>query len=350
MPLVTDPNQIKEIYDQAAEQGVCMANFCTANMRTTEAIIRAGHLYAEQNGLAPLPMVVSVTGNYVVEPQLVHYTAAKDARLGLRAFLSDVETFMSEDSPYRDVQVMLHLDHAKPGYEDELVPRCLGKFATIMWDCSHYPIDENIARVARFVEETRGKVWVEGAVDEVVQAEDAGETHGDLTDPDLAERFMRETGVFLIVPNLGTEHRSTAATARYDGDRAREIKARVGTKMVLHGTSSMKESDLARLAGDGILKANMWSIFERIGGQAVGADLVENLGNMFPPARLREWQSAGFLGPRYLAEDYRTGQAGGVLGPKGAYLVEHRRRNLWVDAVVEVMTNFMGHLGYRNWQ
>jgi fructose-bisphosphate aldolase class II len=349
MPLISDPIQVKEIYDQAAEAGICLANFCTANPRTTEAILRAASIFARQHGLAGVPMVLSVTANYPIEPQLQHYTASGNVKVGLRALLGDVESFLSEDSPYRDVQVLLHLDHARPGVDDEIIPLVLDKFSTIMYDCSLMPIAENIRRVAAFVEQHAGRVWVEGAVDEVVQAQDPAESHGHLTEPALAERYLRETGVFLIVPNLGTEHRAVAATAHYNSSLAQAIRDRVGPRMVLHGSSSLRDEDLPRLASDGIAKVNVWSILERLGGQAVAADVLHNLGNLLPTGQIRVWQAEGYLGPRFTDPVYQQEQCEGALGPKGWALVEHHRRDIWMGAVVARMLFYLEQFGYARW-
>jgi fructose-bisphosphate aldolase class II len=350
MPLISNPTQVKDIYDEATERGIILANFCTANQRTTEAIFLATHLFGQRYGIDDLPVVVSATANYPIEPQLQQYTATGNAKVGLRALLADVDTFLSSDSPYGDIRAMLHLDHALPGVEDEIIPLCLDRFATIMYDCSYYPFDDNIQMVARFVEQHRDRVLVEGAVDEVIQSEYASTTEGHLTDPAQAERFLYETGAFLIVPNLGTEHRATAAVAAYDGALAQAIRQRVGPRMVLHGSSSLQDEDLPRLADDGIIKVNVWSIFERLGGQALARDVLLNLGNIFPAEQLQAWQAEGYLGQRFLEDRYVQEQAGGALGPKGANLVELRRRTKWHDAVVARMMFYLEQFGYQRWE
>jgi fructose/tagatose bisphosphate aldolase len=348
MPLICDPIQVKEIYDQAVEQGICLANFCTANTLTTEAIFRAAHSFAQAHGLPGVPVVIAATANYPIEPQLQHYTGTANAKLGLRALLADVENYLSEDSPYAGVRVLLHLDHARPGLDDDIIPQVIGKYATIMYDCSMLPIDENIRQVAGFVERYRGRAWVEGAVEEVVQAADSA-PRGGLTDPALAERFLRETGAFLIVPYLGTEHRSTAAVAHYNGTVARAIRDRIGSRMVLHGSSSLHDEDLPRLAGDGIVKVNIWSIFERLGGQAVARDVLENLGNLFTSEQLRAFQEVGILGPRVFEEAYQREQCQGSLGPKGWAVGDRRRRDVWQEAVVARMLFYFEQFSYKRW-
>jgi fructose-bisphosphate aldolase class II len=349
MSLITDPTHARDIYQQAAARGICLANFCTENQRTTEAILRAAHLFAQTHGLPSVPVVLSATANYPIEPQLQHYTGVADARMGLAALLADVDTFLSEDSPYRDVAVMLHLDHALPGYEEEIIPRCLDRFATIMYDCSYFPFDENIRRTAQFVQQHGHQVMVEGCVDEIIQAEDAATEQGHLTDPAQAERFLAATGVDLLVPNLGTEHRSTAASAHYDGALAQQISQRTGPRLVLHGSSSLADADLPRLAGDGIVKVNVWSIFERLGGQAVAGHVLHNLGNMLAASDIAILQAEGMLGPRFSDPGFVEALCQGAVGPKGWALVERSRRAVWQEAVTARMVFYLEQFGYARW-
>ncbi len=350
MPLINDPTHAREIYQQAAAAGICLANFCTENQRTTEAILRAAHTFAQAHDLASVPVVLSVTSNYPIEPQLQHYTGVADAKLGLRALLADVDTFLSADSPYADVAVMLHLDHALPGYEEEIIPLCLDRFATIMYDCSYFPFDENMRRTAAFVAQHGHQVMVEGCVDEIIQAEEAATAQSHLTDPAQAERFLAETGVDLLVPNLGTEHRATSDSAHYHGALAQQISRQVGPRLVLHGSSSLGDADLPRLAGDGIIKVNVWSIFERLGGQAVAGHVLHNLGNMLPAVAIDMLQAEGLLGPRFSDPLFVEALCQGAIGPKGWALVERGRRAVWQEVVTARMLFYLEQFGYARWR
>jgi fructose-bisphosphate aldolase class II len=218
-----------------------------------------------------------------------------------------------------------------------------------MYDCSYFPFDENIRRTAEFVEQHGHQVMVEGCVDEIIQAEDADTAQGQLTDPAQAERYLRATGVDLLVPNLGTEHRSTAASAHYDGARAQQIGQRVGSRLVLHGSSSLADADLPRLAGDGVVKVNVWSIFERLGGQAVAGHILHNLGNMLPAATIALLQAEGMLGARFSDPLFIEALCQGALGPKGWALVERSRRVVWQEVVVARMLFYLEQFGYARW-
>lgn len=342
MPLISDPKEVAAVYARAADCGLCLANFCTANPYTTEAILRAAHEFGQQHGLKAVPIVVSATANYPIEPQLVSYTPLKNAALGLKALVDDVNLMVSPGSPYADLQVMLHFDHGQPEADASLFDWAAEYCATIMYDASDWPMAENIEKTRRFVERMRGRTLVEGAVAEIAQAVE----HADvpLTDPDDAERFYRETGVFLIVPDLGTEHRATATAAHYDGERARAITARIGKRIVLHGSSSLPDSDLPRLASDGIAKINVWTVFERVGGQAVARYMLSELAHILPADELRVLYDQGLVGPQIL-ESVEEGAA-----PRLDSLREEKRRDIWQAAVVARMRFFLEQYNYGRWR
>jgi fructose/tagatose bisphosphate aldolase len=122
------------------------------------------------------------------------------------------------------------------------------------------PIDENIRLTAAFVKQHGRELLIEGAADEI---RESGGAAGELTSPELAERYHRETGVDLMVANLGTEHRATTATLQYHGELAREITMRIGAKLCLHGTSSVPAAQVKQLFADGVRRVNLWTTLER---------------------------------------------------------------------------------------
>ena len=262
MPLVTDPIEVEEIYDRLREREVCLPGFCTESFQTTEAIIRSMHQLGHEYGVASPPAIIAFTGTYPYRPQAVNYTLTRNHLLGARAIMQDIKLFMSDDSPYRDLRVMIHIDHGQPDTDGTLLED-LADIATVMFDCSMHPFEENIRRTAMFVEKNRKTVRVEGAVDEVSVT--GTTTLTDLTTVEMAERFVRETGAYLIVPNLGTEQQSTENKAVYDAARAREISAAVGKRIVLHGTSGVREKDLKNLPRDGVVRTNIWTALEKAG-------------------------------------------------------------------------------------
>lgn len=144
-----------------------------------------------------------------------------------------------------------------------------------------------------------------------------------------------------MVCNLGTEHRATVAEVFYRADRAREIRDLVGPRLVLHGTSSLKEEDLYRLAEDGIAKVNIWTIVEKSGGQALAQDSLEHL-----PEILAQEEMSHFRDKGVITEDYYSSSQGRK--PSLAYLtVAHRRNEVWMPTVVKVMESYFRAFGYK---
>jgi fructose/tagatose bisphosphate aldolase len=349
MPFVTDLSEVEAIYSQARECGACLANFCTANPYTTQAILRAAYEFGREHGIAHMPVIVAATANYPIESQLVSYTPLHDARIGARALIADVETLLGGGSPYAHMRVMLHLDHVQPERDRELLPEILDKFATVMYDASSLPLEDNIKQTAEFVSRHGHRVQIEGAVTEIVQAESQAQ-RDELTSPEEAERFWRATGVSLLVPNLGTEHRATAAVAHYRPEVARAISARVGKRLVLHGSSSVPDSALDGLAQDGIVKVNVWTTFERTGGQAVARFIMRQLGNILPATEFDQLRSEGWLGERYSSDAYRREVCQDTIGPKLSGLREESRRDVWQGAVIERMKFYLSAFHMANFK
>ena len=248
MPLVTDYQHVKDVYHEAAELGVGLPVFCAEDRETLEAILASALEFGQQIGVEDLPIIPAWTVRYPGRGQMTLVSASGNPRLGVRLMFSDLAAFMSEDSPYRKLRVLPHLDHGFPWLDGDIMEQYADDFASIMCDASERPFEENIRLTAEYVERMRGRVVVEGAVDEIFESGGSGHKN-EPTTVALAQRFLRETGVDIIVPNVGTEHRATADQVNYRADRAREISAAVGRILCLHGTSSVKPEDLRAAAG-----------------------------------------------------------------------------------------------------
>jgi len=170
-----------------------------------------------------------------------------DVLLRTRALVDDVRLLVSQYSPYRELRVMLHLDHGHPQRDAELMRKYLDVLASVMYDALEPSLAENMERTARFVSRHRSQVLIEGAVDEVYEA-GSGADKNELTDPQKAARYLAQTGVDLLGPNVGTEHRATLGRVRYQGERAGAIAQQVGARLCLHGASSLKLADIRQTA------------------------------------------------------------------------------------------------------
>ncbi|HNT88022.1 MAG TPA: class II fructose-bisphosphate aldolase [Candidatus Hydrogenedentes bacterium] len=347
MPVISDPVESREVLAEARELGVAIPSFCAEDERTQECILLGAMEKGAELGVENLPVMMACTANYPSHGQMKLYTRAGIVRLGLLGFFSYLDVMMSEHSPYRNLRVLPCLDHGIPELDTYALNECAETFSIVMFDGSEHPLEENMRTTAEYVEKTKGRVLVEGCVDHIVESGDDAESQ--ITSVADAERFVSATGVDLIVANLGTEHRAAAAEKKYHSQRAREISNSVGRILCLHGTSCLKDEELPRLAGDGIIKVNIYTILAQLGGQAVAHHVLKDLGNMFTRDELEALRDAGYLGNRYFSESYREQQCGGKLGSKLAHVAEVPRRDVWVDCVKEQIKHYMDVFNYRNY-
>jgi len=295
MPLIVSRDQVLDLYAAAARKKWVIPCFCSENLTTTEAILAAASDFAIQRHLDRVPITVGITNQYLHRAQSAWYTHSRRWDIGLRLFLADLQVLARDDSPYGNVDVMVHLDHTQHDHDRELLQWDMGQFSSIMFDASSVPLDENIRRTRRFVAEQGDRIVIEGACDEIVDA--TGDIRCVLTTADKAQAYLEGTGVDLIVANLGTEHRAAAGNLTYHGDQARRIRDRVGPRIVLHGASSVPADQIAGLADDGVCKVNLWTALERDASPHLLRELASHADQAAGSQVVAELKAAGLLGP-----------------------------------------------------
>ena len=339
MPLITDYNAVKDIYQDAAERGVALPVFCAEDRETLEAILASALKMGEEIGVEDLPIIPAWTCRYPARGQMLLISSCGDAVVGTKMMFSDLNMLMEEGSPYRKLRVLPHLDHAFPWLDADILEGFADQFASVMCDASEKPFAQNIKMTAEYVAKVRGKVVVEGAVDEIFEA--GGTEKNEPTSVEQAQKFLSETGVDIIVPNVGTEHRATASQVNYLSDKARQLSAAVGKILCLHGTSSVKPEDLALLPKDGFIKINIYTTLAVHGGQAVAHNVLENLVNIFSENQLREMIDKGIL-PETVLD---TGNEAPPR-PKLASVANPPRRDAWFEAVRDRCHDFLTIFNY----
>lgn len=298
MGLVLSREKVLRIYGMAAGNGWVLPAFNTENQTTCEAILSGVWEYGQRIGISHLPIIIAVTNNYPHRPQSHYYTRTGNWELGLRLFLDDLKQLTAPGSPFADLQVMIHLDHIQWDADEKLLDWDMSQFSSIMFDASGLPFDLNIQKTAEFVKLNRDRIVIEGACDEIKQ--NSSET-GELTSPKMAERFYTETGVDILVANLGTEHRASAATRKYFATQARAISKRIGPRLCLHGTSSISDKQLARLFEDGIRKVNIWTSLERESTPVLFQEMVKNASKVLGQEKVKQLIDSKILGSRVRA-------------------------------------------------
>lgn len=269
-----------------------------------------------------------------------------NAVLGNQLMFSDLKIFTGRNSPYKKLRVMPHLDHAFPWLDMDILEGFADQFASVLCDASEKPFTENIILTAEYVEKVKGRVIVEGVVDEIFEAGGEKEKN-EHTTIEQAEKFLNETGVDIIVPNVGTEHRSTTDHVTYNSERARELSGRLGKIMCLHGTSSVKAEDLPNLPCDGFIKINIYTTIAVHGGQAQTRKILDNLGNIFSENDLNELIQAGLLGENVLKENFRENKY--PIRSKLAYVTNPLRRDAWFEGVKNRCSDFYQIFNFQNY-
>jgi fructose-bisphosphate aldolase, class II len=155
------------------------------------------------------------------------------------------------------VPIALHLDH---GTESEVLQAIALGFTSVMFDGDGLPFDENIAITRRLCETAHSiGVCMEAEVGEVPKPDgkDYDEAAIALTEPDEAEQFAKATGVDTLAVALGSVHGLKSKTVSLDLERLKEIRRRVSTPLVLHGSSGVSDADIKKGVGMGLAKVNV---------------------------------------------------------------------------------------------
>ena len=294
MPLVTST----EILAHAEAECYGVGAFNAINMESAQAIFEAAEIER-----APFILQVTQTTLGYTEPEEL---------VALIKALAEKST----------VPVALHLDHGR-SFEKVMQFLRLG-FTSVMIDGTLQEdgktprsYEENVAVTKKVVEAAHAVgVPVEGEIGMLGQiGEDLKGGEESLTDPDLAAKFVEETGVDILAVGVGTTHGLFKGRPIIRHDRLKEIDARVSVPLVMHGSTGVPEEDVQLGIREGIRKIN-YDTGIRIGFlEAVSAEIrkIE-----------QEWAEADAAG-KVRKYDIRR-----VLKPARAAMVESVRERMRV--------------------
>ncbi len=277
MPYITQRQQTAEYHDHFRQRGATLAIFCTGSHWNTEAILLAAQHIGEKYHLSQVPVAVAMTGTYPHMPQARRATYSGDPRAGFLSVMAHLRVLTEgDDAPYKRVVALPHLDHHDPVNDRWALTEGVAHVATVMFDAQKYPLEENIALTRDYVAAYGERVMVEGIIEELSVAgmKDAVQKDDYI---EKATEYIARTGVDFIVADLGTEQQSNhAGGVTYLKARAQALTHALGGagRLVLHGTSSLQPGQMQDLAGDGVVRANMWTRLVRESGQAAAARLV----------------------------------------------------------------------------
>ncbi len=228
----------REVLAAARAGGYAVPAFNIFNLEMLQAAFRAAE--AER-----APVIVQVS------PRSIAYA-------GLRPLAALAATLAEETL----VQVVVHLDHG-PGLAECQAALDAG-FTSVMYDGADLPYAENVSRTRAVVAAAHAR----GAAAEAELGQVGHASHEqqppDLTDPEEAGRFARETGVDALAVAIGTVHGMTETGVVLDVGRIADLARHVDAALVMHGSSGVDDDMLVRAVQAGIRKVNLSTALQRV--------------------------------------------------------------------------------------
>jgi len=225
----------KGMIDKAYKNGYAIGQFNINNLEWTKAIL----LTAEE---LKSPVILGVSEG--AAKYMAGYKVVADM---VKAMIQSLNI---------TVPVALHLDHGT--YEGSLKAIEAG-FSSIMFDGSHYPIEENIRMTKELIKMTRELgLSLEAEVGAIGGEEDGVIGGGELADP-LECKMIADLGVDFLAAGIGNIH--GVYPANWPGlnfDVLAKIDEVTGnTPLVLHGGTGIPEDMIKKAISMGVSKVNV---------------------------------------------------------------------------------------------
>lgn len=162
------------------------------------------------------------------------------------------------------IPILINLDHA--GTLDECLKGIEAGYDLIHFDGSKMPFEKNLEISKQVVEQAHKKgILVEGEFDHI---SGSSEVHSGsakdviknipMTDPELAQKFVRESGVDILAAFFGNVHGVfDLGGENLNIDLLREINKAVPCFLSLHGGSGIDASNIRQAVSQGIVKVNI---------------------------------------------------------------------------------------------
>lgn len=231
MPLVN----AKEMERKALEGHYAVGAFNINNLEWTKAILQTA-----QELKSPVMLGVSEGAN----KYMTGYKVVADM---VKAMMETLNI---------TVPVALHLDHGT--YEGAKKALQAG-YTSVMFDGSHYPLEENLAKtkeivtIAHFLGAT-----VEAEVGTIGGEEDGVIGRGEVADPEEC-LTLKNTGIDMLAAGIGNIHGKYPANWKgLEFDALAAIKEKVGDfPLVLHGGTGIPEDQIKKAISLGVTKINV---------------------------------------------------------------------------------------------
>ncbi len=225
----------KEMLDQAKAGHYAVGQFNINNLEWTKSV-----LLTAQECKSPVILGVSEgAGKYM--------TGFKTVAAMVKAMIEELGI---------TVPVALHLDHGS--YEGCL--KCVeAGFSSIMFDGSHYPIEENVAKTTELVELAhKNGMSIEAEVGSIGGEEDGVVGMGECADPNECKRIA-DLGIDMLAAGIGNIHGKYPENWQgLSFETLDAIQQLTGTMpLVLHGGTGIPEDMIKKAISLGVAKINV---------------------------------------------------------------------------------------------
>lgn len=225
----------KEMLTKAKAGHYAVGQFNINNLEWTKAIL----LTAQENNSPVILGVSEGAGKYMC---------------GYKTIVGMVNGMLEELNI--TVPVALHLDHGS--YEGAM--KCIeAGFSSVMFDGSHYPIEENIAKTKELVEICNQKgLSIEAEVGSIGGEEDGVVGKGECADPNEC-KAIADLGVTMLAAGIGNIHGKYPAN--WEGlsfETLDAVQQKTGDMpLVLHGGTGIPEDMIKKAISLGVAKINV---------------------------------------------------------------------------------------------
>ena len=224
-----------EMLKKAVEGHYAVGQFNINNLEWTKAIL----LTAQENNSPVILGVSEGAGKYM--------TGFKTVQAMVEAMIDELNI---------TVPVALHLDHGT--YEG--CYKCVkAGFSSIMFDGSHFPIDENVEKTTELVHVAHNLgLSIEAEVGSIGGEEDGVIGAGEIADPNECKRIA-DLGVDFLAAGIGNIHGEYPANWKgLDFDALAKVKELVGDlPLVLHGGTGIPADMIKKAISLGVAKINV---------------------------------------------------------------------------------------------
>lgn len=241
-----------EILKYAKEHKFAVGAFNSLNMETLQAVVSAAN---KKN----VPLIVQTYHAHI------DYAGADYMRA-----LYEVAARNA------NVMVAMGLDH---GRSVEQAKMCIdNKFTGVMIDLSSKDYDINVSETRKVVELAHAKgISVEAELGTIFPADASPEEIATgYTDPDVARRFVNETGIDCLAVSIGTAHGIYKYAPKINFELLKELVDTVPCPIVVHGGSDVPDEDIIEMVRLGIAKLNVGTDFFNAYTQAMNRVLAED--------------------------------------------------------------------------